>query len=68
MWFFLTSFSILLGAEINAEIELQTGVDSTRGPDRPRGRRGAVRADRTPFEVTSRLDREGAGLQDDPES
>jgi membrane protein len=68
MWFFLTSFSILLGAEINAEIELQTGVDSTRGPDRPRGRRGAVRADRTPFEVTSRLDREGSGLQDGPES
>ncbi|MFO7654151.1 MAG: YihY/virulence factor BrkB family protein [Candidatus Krumholzibacteriia bacterium] len=48
MWFYLTGFSILLGAEINSEIELQTGVDSTVGEPRPRGERGAVKADEIP--------------------
>ena len=68
MWFFLTSFSILLGAEINAEIELQTGVDPTRGPDRARGRRGAVRADRTPGEVATRCEQEHSGPEGGLES
>ena len=36
---------ILLGAELNAEIEHQTVKDSTVGPDKPLGRRGAVKAD-----------------------
>lgn len=31
MWFFVTAFSILLGAEIGAEVERQTGLDSTVG-------------------------------------
>lgn len=50
MWFFLTGFSILLGAEVNAAIELQTGIDTTVGDDRPRGQRRAVMADRTPLD------------------
>ncbi len=50
MWFFLTALAILLGAEINAEIELQTGVDTTVGPPQPRGRRGAMVADHTPLD------------------
>jgi membrane protein len=50
MWFYLTALAILLGAEINAEIELQTGVDTTVGPPRPRGQRGAVVADHTPLD------------------
>ncbi len=45
MWLFLTSYSILLGALLNAEIERQTTVDSTVGPDLPLGERGAVMAD-----------------------
>jgi membrane protein len=45
MWLFITSFCILLGAEINAEMEHQTGRDTTRGPEEPMGERGAAMAD-----------------------
>jgi membrane protein len=47
MWLFLSAFGVLLGALLNAEIERQTTVDTTRGRDRPPGRRGAVLADLT---------------------
>jgi membrane protein len=45
MWMWISMIVILLGAELNAEIEHQTVKDSTVGPDKPLGRRGAVRAD-----------------------
>ena len=45
MWLFISGFIVLLGAEINSEIEHQTAVDSTTGDPRPMGRRGAVKAD-----------------------
>ncbi len=45
MWFYITAYVILLSAEIDAEIEHQTTVDSTVGPDRPMGERGAFVAD-----------------------
>ncbi len=45
MWFYVTAYAVLLGAELNAELELQTIKDSTRGPPRPLGRRGAYVAD-----------------------
>ncbi len=45
LWLFLTAFAILLGAEINAETEHQTARDSTQGPERPMGERGAHAAD-----------------------
>ena len=45
MWFFVTVYVVLLGAELNAELELQTARDSTNGPPRPIGRRGAYVAD-----------------------
>ena len=45
MWFWLSAFSVLLGAELNAEMEHQTERDSTTGESRPRGRRGAYVAD-----------------------
>ncbi len=47
MWLFLTSYAILVGALLNAEIERQTHVDTTVGHDRPMGERGAVMADVT---------------------
>ena len=45
MWFFVTVYVVLLGAELNAELELQTARDSTDGPPKPIGRRGAYVAD-----------------------
>lgn len=48
MWLFVSSLAVLLGAEINAEAERQTGVDSTVGGNRPLGKRGATMADSLP--------------------
>jgi membrane protein len=45
MWFWVTAYVVLLGAELNAELELQTARDSTSGPPKPLGRRGAYVAD-----------------------
>jgi membrane protein len=45
MWLFLSAHAVLIGAEVNSEMERQTMVDSTVGPDRPIGMRGAVMAD-----------------------
>lgn len=44
-WIWLSSVIVLLGAELNAEIEHQTAVDSTTGPAAPMGERGAAMAD-----------------------
>lgn len=44
-WFYLTSYVILLGGEINAEIEHQTKKDSTIGKEKPMGKRRATMAD-----------------------
>jgi membrane protein len=45
IWFYLGSFAVVLGAEINAEMEHQTAVDTTQGPAVPMGQRGAYVAD-----------------------
>jgi len=45
MWMWLSAILILLGAELNSEIEHQTACDSTVGPQQPLGRRGAAMAD-----------------------
>jgi membrane protein len=45
LWLFLSAFMVMLGAEINAELEHQTAKDSTEGQDRPLGQRGAEMAD-----------------------
>ena len=44
-WLFLSAFAVLLGAELNAELELQTRRDTTVGPPQPLGERGAYVAD-----------------------
>jgi membrane protein len=44
-WIWLSTIVVLLGAEINAEIEHQTAKDTTRGPPQPLGSRGATMAD-----------------------
>jgi len=45
MWMFLTAYVILLGAELDAEMERQTRADTTAGPKEPMGQRGAHAAD-----------------------
>jgi membrane protein len=45
MWFYVSALVVLVGAELNAELELQTVRDSTDGPERPIGERGAYVAD-----------------------
>jgi membrane protein len=45
LWLYLTSYIILLGAEINAESEKQTKKDTTTGPPAPMGERRAEAAD-----------------------
>lgn len=45
MWLWLSAFVILLGAELNSELEAQTARDSTIGQREPMGHRGAVKAD-----------------------
>ncbi len=47
-WLWITSYAILLGAEINAESEQQTVQDTTKGPEQPIGERDAVKADSLP--------------------
>ena len=44
-WLFLTAFMVLLGAELNTEMELQTAKDTTAGPEKPIGERQAHAAD-----------------------
>lgn len=45
MWIYYSSLIIGVGALFNAEIEHQTSVDTTVGPDRPMGKRQAFVAD-----------------------
>ena len=45
MWIYISAYIVLLGAELNAEIEHQTAIDSTTGPPKPMGKRGAYVAD-----------------------
>ena len=45
MWLWLSSIAVLLGAELNSEIEHQTARDSTVGRAKPLGARGATMAD-----------------------
>lgn len=46
LWLWISALVVLLGGEINAEIEAQTRYDTTIGPDKPMGARGAQKADR----------------------
>lgn len=48
MWFYLTAYTILLGAEVNAAAELQTIEDTTAGEEKPIGERGAYVANNGP--------------------
>jgi membrane protein len=45
MWFWISALVVLLGAELNAEMEHQTRKDTTTGPPKPLGQRDAYVAD-----------------------
>ena len=51
MWLYLSAYIILIGAEVNSAIELQTTADSTKGEEKPMGERNAFVADHTPDDV-----------------
>jgi membrane protein len=44
-WLWISAIAILLGAELDAEMEHQTARDTTTGPPKPIGVRGAHLAD-----------------------
>ena len=44
-WLYLTAVIVLIGAELNTEMELQTARDTTAGPTKPMGERDAHAAD-----------------------
>jgi Rhodopirellula transposase DDE domain len=46
IWLWLSTIVILVGAELDAEMEHQTARDTTTGPPKPLGARGAAVADR----------------------
>ncbi|MBI2710564.1 MAG: YihY/virulence factor BrkB family protein [Actinobacteria bacterium] len=46
LWLMLTALCVLVGAEMNSELEAQTKVDTTEGSGEPMGERGADAADR----------------------
>lgn len=48
LWLFISSYAIIIGAALNAEMEYQTVSDTTLGESRPMGERGAVVADTLP--------------------
>ena len=54
MWFYLSAYIILLGAELNSATEYQTEKDSTTGEAKPKGERGAFVADHSPSDPGTR--------------
>jgi len=45
LWLFPTSLSVIIGAEVNAEMEQQTAIDTTKGRPAELGSRNAYAAD-----------------------
>jgi membrane protein len=45
LWLYLTAYVVIMGAELNAEMEHQTARDTTNGPEKPMGQRHAHMAD-----------------------
>jgi membrane protein len=45
MWLYISALTVLIGAELNSELERQTKRDTTDGPEKPMGSRGAISAD-----------------------
>lgn len=50
-WLYLSAYILLMGAEVNCELERQTARDTTKGPVREMGERGAYAANTVAFET-----------------
>jgi membrane protein len=48
LWLFISAYSVLMGGELNASLELREPRDTTVGPEKPVGERGAYVADTLP--------------------
>lgn len=59
LWFWMSGYVVCLGAELNSELELQTRRDTTVGPDRAMGRRGAFAADHVVGDAADKARRTG---------
>ena len=53
-WMYLSSYILVFGAELNAELEHQTARDTTTGVERPLGSRGSWVADHVAGDKTER--------------
>lgn len=65
LWLWLSALIVLVGARLNAEMEFQTASDTTVGPPRPMGERGAFVADHLPSEQQDRRGRASAKPADE---
>jgi membrane protein len=61
-WMYLSAYVFLFGAELNAELEHQTAIDSTTGRPRPLGERGAWVADHVAGAKDEGLSEKGPSL------
>jgi membrane protein len=61
-WMYLSAYVFLFGAELNAELEHQTAIDSTTGQPRPLGKRGAWVADHVAGAKDEGLSEKGPSL------
>ncbi len=65
LWLLLTALVVILGAELNCELERQTRRDTTTGPPRTIGTRGAYAADTVGASADTEPDRTPAGQEPD---
>ena len=61
LWFWLSTLIVLIGARLNAEMEYETKFDTTAGPQRPMGQRGAFVADHIASEHEDREEAQDSG-------
>jgi membrane protein len=66
-WLYLSCYVLLLGAELNAELEHQTAVDTTTGAPRPLGNRKARMADHVAHGTAAGQDKTPEGQQPAPQ-
>ena len=60
-WVWLSVIIVIIGGELNSEVEHQTARDSTTGPELPMGERGAYMADTVGYPWPPRAQRPGDG-------